>query len=102
MMDITRNYKEFILEPTREKSPEVDFGAWWSDRIGLKGERLGPFWRVSWIEATGELYAVSMGTKLVILGTFHTREAVDQAMEGWANYELPDYMDLQALAERLA
>lgn len=100
-MDITRNYKEFIHEPTREKSPEVDFGAWWSDRIGPKGERLGPFWRVSWIEATGELYAVSMGTKLVILGIFPTRAEVEQAMGGWARYNDPDYMDLRALAERL-
>lgn len=101
MMDITRNYTEFIKEPTRARSREVDFGVWWSDRIGPDGNRKGPFWRVSWLEATGELYAVSMGTKLVILGTYPDRMEVEKAMRGWENPNNPDYMDLRALVDRL-
>lgn len=101
-MHITRGYSEFMRDPDRARSREVDFGVWWSDSIDSDGTRKGPFWRVSWLEATGELYAVSFGTKLVILGTFNTREEVEKAMEGWANHDSPDYMDLRALAERLS
>lgn len=101
-MKITTDYTNFIQHPARAGSHEVDFGAWWSDRILPDGTRKGPYWRVSWICDTGELYAVSMGTKLVILGIYHTRDQVDRAMEGWSNYELPEYMDLRALAERLS
>ena len=79
---IQRGYTEWIAEPPRGRSPELDFGVWWR----VSGSRYT--WRVSWIEATGELYAKELASgdedRFVVLGTFSTEEEAEAAMEGWA------------------
>jgi len=69
--------EEFFGDEKRRKSPEVDFGAWW----GLLSRNETGKWRVSWIEDTGELYAVCRGT-VIVLGTYK-REEVEERMRGW-------------------
>jgi len=46
----------FLADPRRQRSLEVDFGVHWR-RLDDPG---GSPWRVSWIEATGELNAVEL------------------------------------------
>ena len=47
------NIKTFYNENmARLRSGEADYGAWWHDGVGAE------FWRVSYIQATGEVYAV--------------------------------------------
>jgi hypothetical protein len=70
----------------RSRSGEADYGVWW-----WEGHRGGP-WRVSYVDATRELYAVELGgdwprpgeKRLRILGTFRDRDHVEAALEGWA------------------
>jgi hypothetical protein len=70
----------------RERSPEVDFGVMWH------GDSPWPQYRVSWVEATGELYALCLargaGDKVRVLGVVRGRETVDALLAGWA--ELAD------------
>ena len=78
---ICKGYKEWIGEEKRERSGEIDYGVWW----GLY-EKKFPFWRVSWIRNTGELYAVNLATydEYIILGHYETEEEVERRMKGWA------------------
>ena len=48
----------------RRRSAEADYGCWWND--GVRSE----FWRVSYVQATGEVYAVKMrgGGEVQVLG----------------------------------
>jgi hypothetical protein len=49
-----RSLAEFYEQkPVRRYSREVDFGSWWR-------EDDGPAWRVTYVAATGELYAVCL------------------------------------------
>lgn len=41
-------------DPRRERSPEHDYGVWWRDQDDY------PVWRVSWVENTGEVYALRL------------------------------------------
>ena len=70
--------------PARRSSGEVDFGVMW--RSGLSH---WPQYRVSWIAATGEVYAVALASGLnagvVVLGKAPDRAAVDRALEGWTD-----------------
>ena len=78
---------------------ERDYGVWWT----LLGDQQAfPKWRVSWILATGELYAVHLSDQgyWLPLGSLSTVE-VEWAMEGWANHESPYYRNLAALIEHL-
>jgi len=81
----TMNYGSFISAPRRARSREVDFGVWWW-HVENPG---GPPWRVSWIEATGELYAVPMALSddrpVLVLGVYPTREEIERALAGWAD-----------------
>jgi len=93
-----RGYNKWSSVPIRERSPEVDFGCWW--KAGpLAGDRLYDQWRVSWIEATGELYALDLAhremERFIVIGHFLTREVVEAAMQGWAESDmhLPDWID---------
>jgi hypothetical protein len=43
--------------PTRGRSPEVDYGRPWRDG------GFGPAYRVAWLPATGELFAVRLGPR---------------------------------------
>lgn len=49
----------------RRRSPELDFGVWWRDRGGV-------VYRLSWVEATGELIAVQLTPAQAI--PFHVLE----------------------------
>jgi hypothetical protein len=87
---ITSGYSTWIRQPLREKSGEVNFGAWWE----LEGAR----WRVSWIEATGELYAAEVGVtdRFVVLGRFENKKDINQKMQHWF-----EGGNLDALIQRL-
>lgn len=73
----------------RERSPEMDFGVWWS----WDEDRRDP-WRVSVLEKTGEIIAVRQGLGgkrddyVALLGRFDPRstvpyEAAEAALAGW-------------------
>ena len=48
------NIEAFYSEnEARRRSPEADYGVWWHDGVGTE------FWRVSYVQATGEVYAVN-------------------------------------------
>ncbi len=97
-MLIFRGYHEWIEQPQRKKSGEVDYGVWWR----LHGRRREPTWRVSWLQDTGELYAVCpRDDTFTVLDTFETREQVERALHGWADPDSPIYCNLTALATRL-
>lgn len=74
----------FYRDQRRARSGEVDFGVWWT-----LPEQRWPNWRVSWVAATGEVYAVAqthaMGP-VVARGGFPTREAVEAALDGWTEH----------------
>lgn len=67
----------------RERSPEVDFGVMWTADGGW------PHYRVSWVEVTGEFYAVCQAKPATVelLGRAETREQADHVMDGWAHVE---------------
>jgi hypothetical protein len=69
-------------DPFRSGSKETDLGCWWTYL-----DRRRPRWRVSWIERTGELYAVQVAIPhmFIELGVF-TREEIEEKMKGWADH----------------
>jgi hypothetical protein len=71
----------YSADERRRRSGELDFGVWWRDGSTW------PTYRVSWIEATGELYAIAQaGSRRVeVLGHFGARGAVEAGLRGWAN-----------------
>ncbi|MGD0880267.1 MAG: hypothetical protein ABSB09_01680 [Acidimicrobiales bacterium] len=111
-MDIEQFYR---ADERRRQSAEVEFGNNWFDAKGSRYE-------LSWVEDTGELYAmlelvpeadswtpfgdvsveeVKVGSLLVtVLGTFATREEIEQLLDGWADHMAqPD--GVHWVAERL-
>jgi hypothetical protein len=67
----------------RTLSLEHDFGVMWRE-----GTRRRPRYRVSWIEATGELYALALSEfeqlrSVKLLGLVETHEHVEQLLSGW-------------------
>lgn len=82
----------------RFTSVEVNAGYYWT-RFG--SEREFPRWRVSWIKATGELYACQPSKdRFILLGEIRERAPVDAVMEGWADASSPIYHNLRELAKR--
>lgn len=72
----------------RERSPEVDFGVWWAEARGF------PRYRVSWVQGTGELYALNHTTGAVtILAVLPTREEADCVLAGWGEHCGPGGME---------
>jgi hypothetical protein len=73
----------------RRLAPEVDFGYFWTDPA-LPGEnpRGLPHWRVSWIEGTGEVYAVrDFGGPVRLYGVVPGgRHAVEAFLDGWVDH----------------
>lgn len=64
--------------PGARRSGEVDFGVWWFD-----AEREP--WRVSWVRATGDVYAVrTNGGQVIVLGNMSNRRELEQRLDGWA------------------
>jgi phosphoserine phosphatase len=86
----------YAAREQRRRSMELDFGCWWTER-----ETDPLTWRVSWIEDTGETYAVSSrGEVRLFPGTRSTREAIELALEGWSQHCGPG--GLRWTEERLA
>jgi len=101
-MQIRDGYRKWINEPARARSPELDFGVWWTlypddpkvaprlaviggQPVAILSAEAAGRWRVSWIDDTGELYAKHLAADaMIILGRYPTREAVEERMEGWA------------------
>lgn len=85
-------FQGWIAEPARARSPEVDYGCWWT----LKGPHDFPRWRVSLLVCTGEVYAVQLEgrrpEKFIILGYLtaaeESRAEMERVMEGWADSEM--------------
>lgn len=64
------------IQGERDASREIEFGTWW---------RLDEtFWRVSWIEATGELYAVERkpSDRFVVFCCLNKKQVTD-LMRKW-------------------
>jgi hypothetical protein len=112
-MDIEQFYD---ADPRRRESDETEFGREWSDANGVRTE-------LSWVAATGELYAMAepsepvfmdpvgdtrvpdLPTELVtveILGTVATRELVDQLLAGWESAMDKGPNSIQWVRDRLA
>jgi hypothetical protein len=110
-MEIREDYTNWIAELERARSPELDFGVWWTLTPDAAPVRGIPFddgvlisaelnarrrrveahaatrWRVSWIEDTGELYARDLAMnseRVIVLGRYPTRAAIEERMDGWA------------------
>lgn len=102
------NLEQFYIEnPARRSSAEADYGVWWKDGPS------GPYHRVSYVRATGEVYAMNLLYREVeVLGVVpvakeeaedgrplrHWHRTLDSILEGW-----PDQMHegLQWVRERL-
>lgn len=77
----------YAADPRRGRSPEVDFGCWWR----AVGRDPTP-WRLSWIEATGEIYAVRLQPlhgdigPVIVFGVLGSRQLVDERLAGWTDH----------------
>ena len=88
---ITQNYDEFMSDPLRKASGEIDFGCWWYMSTCPIPEQ----WRVSWIRATGELYAVNLSSlhslqPCIVIKVIGTEPEIEHYMKGWANNMILD------------
>ena len=93
-MDIEQFYD---ADPRRRESEEIEFGREWSDANGMRTE-------LSWVEDTGELYAMAEPTESVemdpfgdtrvddlptelvtvdVLGVITDRAELDRMLDGW-------------------
>jgi hypothetical protein len=101
----------YAAEPARRRSPEDEFGADWR-----AGGRLWPAWRVSYLRATHELYAVALRDGIPgpvrLLGAVppdpgaHPRRdrhrgMIDKILDGWNSPEITR-QDLAWVEQRLA
>lgn len=71
----------------RRRSGEADYGCWWTE----PGQSW-PRWRVSYIQKTGEVYAVQLpGGRVNLLGIvppddpIYYYRTLDAILEGWAD-----------------
>jgi hypothetical protein len=81
---------EFYSSDEREFSPEWDYGVMWRDG---DLDRAWPTWRVSWVVATGEVYACSHDRYWILgvvpaVGDYPTSSGVSEqgALDRWAEY----------------
>jgi hypothetical protein len=112
-MDIEEFYD---ADPRRRESEEIEFGREWSDPKGMRTE-------LSWVVATGELYAMAepsepvfmdpigdtrvpeLPTELVtveILGVVAERADVDQLLAGWEDAMGKGPNSIQWVRDRVA
>jgi hypothetical protein len=101
----------YIARPDCLRSPEADYGVHWRE-----AGRRGHTWRVSYVQATGEIYAVQLGNGPVkILGVVEpdpdTRtpgfsggltyyRTLDRILDGWADPDVSGF-DLAWITRRL-
>jgi hypothetical protein len=63
----------------RRLSREIDFGVNWQGPDGQRG------WRVTWVEATGEVYATRNGEEIVVLPhPVEFESEIEDRLKGWA------------------
>ena len=78
----------YDADTRRDRSREIDYGTKWHF------DSLGVSWRVTWLEATGELVMVRSGPPaqhpigspqpgVLLLGWFPSEQTVAKAMKGW-------------------
>jgi hypothetical protein len=84
--EIRAGFQAWANAPERKRSGEHDYGAWWT----LDGNpRAWPHWRVSWIEDTGELYAVCEDgvhpDKFILIAVIATEKEVECALANWTD-----------------
>ena len=92
-MDSYPNIEAFYSEnEARLRSGEADYGVWWHDGVGCE------FWRVSYVQATGEIYAVKYHAcwcphgQVEVLGIVEPDpegsyyQTLDRILEGWSEY----------------
>lgn len=80
-------YSDGELGARRRRSGERDYGTHWR-----QGRDWGPFWRVSLVIDTGEVYAVCVadpgwapeGGQVRLLGVGLSAEEADERLDGWA------------------
>lgn len=71
----------YDADPRRRTSGELDFGCMW---VEIDRPRW-PQYRVSWVDDTGEVYAVRLNHgRIELLGKVEGREQAEQALRGWA------------------
>ena len=89
MTKIYANIEEFYAEnEERRKSGEADYGYWWRSP-----ELDWPRWRVSYIQKTGEIYAIQVKDNgmVKLLGIVPPDDdriyyqTLDRILEGWAD-----------------
>jgi hypothetical protein len=95
-------YKVFASFEERKHSGEIDYGVWWHMRYSPRG----PFYKVSFIFDTGEVYAVNLNDMdhynvlawtLNVGDSKETRQEIEELMDGWLDME----NDLDALIEKI-
>jgi hypothetical protein len=112
-MDIEEFYD---ADPRRRESDEIEFGREWKDANGMRTE-------LSWVAATGELYAMAepagsvemdplgdtrvddLPTELLIveiLGTISSREEIDGLLAGWEDAMGKGPNSIQWVRDRVA
>jgi hypothetical protein len=74
----------YASDPQRAHSPEVGYGSLWREFAPV------PTYRVEWLPATGELYAVELSEPdeakdpVEVLGVLWSRPQVEACLAGWA------------------
>lgn len=86
--EIGPGYAEWMLDVERTQSKKVELGTWW--RLDVT------YWRVSWIEATGELFAAERkpSDRYVVLAQLEKKQVSD-LMHNWYDGD-----NLRALFQR--
>jgi len=73
----------YASDPRRAHSPEVGYGSLWREFAPV------PTYRVEWLPATGELYAVELSEPdeakdpVEVLGVLWSRPQVEACLAGW-------------------
>jgi hypothetical protein len=73
----------YTADDRRIHSRERDVGLWWRDDVD------GPLHRAAWVNDTGELYLVRLGSaedgggRVEVLTTVLDGEQLEEALEGW-------------------
>ena len=100
---IETGFQHWIAAPEHKSSGETDFGVWWTLRGDVAADLRDPRWRVSWLAATGELYAVALEgarpDRYLLLSYFSGGSEVETALAGWAQTDSPIHHNLNALVE---
>jgi hypothetical protein len=89
----------YSADERRRFSGETDYGVMWADGDGYGW----PTYRVSWVETTGEFYAVRLADEFAghveLLGKVEGRQNAERALKGWAEVQP---MTLDWVRRRLA